>query len=174
MNAATNDGERRYDHAAVEGHPTEAGVTPGEASRVGSTDEVGGARSTAATDQGPLGEPDGAGIGRDSGESYAARTKPKTTAGSPSGFAATTPVPVRTLQPGDVTQEGLTVLRVTPEVGSRLHVRFEDDDTLWRMHRDSIVWVRRPERPCTTCGGRGDCLGLRCPSCQGVGTVPDE
>ena len=57
--------------------------------------------------------------------------------------AAYTPAPVRTLQPGDVTQEGLTVLRVTPEVGGRLHVRFEDDDTLWRMHRDSIVWIVR-------------------------------
>ena len=57
---------------------------------------------------------------------------------------ATTPVLMRTLQPGDVTQEGLTVLRVTPEVGGRLHVRFEDDDTLWRVGRDSIVWIRRP------------------------------
>jgi len=54
------------------------------------------------------------------------------------------PAPVRTLQPGDVTREGLTVLRVTPEVGGRLHVRFEDDDTLWRTGRDSIVWIRRP------------------------------
>lgn len=52
------------------------------------------------------------------------------------------PAPARTLQPGDVTQEGLVVLRVTPEVGGRLHVRFEDDDTLWRVHRDTILWLR--------------------------------
>lgn len=52
------------------------------------------------------------------------------------------PVPARTLQPGDVTQEGLIVLRVTPEVGGRLHIRFEGDDTLWRVHRDSIVRLR--------------------------------
>lgn len=58
--------------------------------------------------------------------------------------AAYTPAPARTLQPGDVTQEGLVVLRVTPEVGGRLHLCFEDDDTLWRIGRDSIVWIRRP------------------------------
>ena len=61
--------------------------------------------------------------------------------------AAYVPAPVRTLQPGDVTQEGLTVLRVTPEVGGRLHVRFKGDDTLWRMNRDSIVWIRRERTP---------------------------
>lgn len=53
------------------------------------------------------------------------------------------PVPARTLQPGHVTDDGRTVLRVTPEVGGRLHVRFKDDDTLWRIGRDSIVWIRR-------------------------------
>lgn len=52
------------------------------------------------------------------------------------------PVPARTLQPGDVTAEGLVVLRVTPEVGGRLHVRFKGDDTLWRVHRDSLVHLR--------------------------------
>lgn len=52
------------------------------------------------------------------------------------------PAPVRTLQPGDVTDDGRRVLRVTPLSG-RLCVRFEDDDTLWRMHGDSVVWIRR-------------------------------
>lgn len=59
--------------------------------------------------------------------------------------AACVPAPARTLQPGDVTDEGLTVRSVTPEVGGRLHVKFEDDDTLWRVHRESVVWIRRPE-----------------------------
>lgn len=60
----------------------------------------------------------------------------------PSAANGCVPVPVRTLQPGDVTQDGLTVLRVTPLAG-RLAVRFEDDNTLWRMHGDSTVWIRR-------------------------------
>lgn len=55
----------------------------------------------------------------------------------------TTLVPVRTLQPGDRlpvsgTDEILTVLRTTPHFGLDA-VRFEGDDTLWRMHPDTLV-----------------------------------
>lgn len=52
------------------------------------------------------------------------------------------PVPARTLQPGDVTDDGSVVRSVTPEVGGRLHIKFEGDDTLWRVHRDSILRLR--------------------------------
>lgn len=65
-----------------------------------------------------------------------------TGAREPGLSANSIPVPARTLQPGDVTQEGLVVRRVTPEVGGRLHISFEADDTLWRVHRDSILRLR--------------------------------
>ena len=63
--------------------------------------------------------------------------------GLPHGNRQLVPAPARTLQPGDVVDDGSTVLSVTPEVGGRLHVRFEGDDTLWRMHRESVVWIRK-------------------------------
>jgi hypothetical protein len=49
-------------------------------------------------------------------------------------------VPARTLQPGDRTPDGLVVLRTTPHFGA-LAIRFEGDDTLYRVHPDSPIQI---------------------------------
>jgi hypothetical protein len=49
-------------------------------------------------------------------------------------------VPARTLQPGDRTPEGDVVLRTSP-CDKVLIVRFEGDDTHYRIHPDSPVQI---------------------------------
>jgi hypothetical protein len=49
-------------------------------------------------------------------------------------------VPARTLQSGDRTPEGLVVLRTSP-IDKALAIRFEGDDTIWRVHPDSLVQI---------------------------------